>query len=146
MQLLPGRKSRSSEDNSALILYNKCEKFWTLPEIIYLPGYSQELNPDEMLNQDVKASNLRKRRPKIVRQLKADVRSYLFSTQKHPDIVQKYFEERHVHYARAEAARCLPPMPSKIYVCSTIVFSCFVQLVLSTSSVPVAPGVRAVAF
>jgi transposase len=27
-------------------------------EIIYLPGYSPELNPDEMLNQDVKASAL----------------------------------------------------------------------------------------
>ena len=73
-------------------------------EIIYLPGYSPELNPDEMLNQDVKASALRQRRPKNVRQLKADVRSYLFSTQKRPDVVCKYFEERHVQYAKAEAA------------------------------------------
>jgi len=73
-------------------------------EIIYLPGYSPELNPDEMLNQDVKASALRKRRPRTVRQLKADVRSYLFSTQKQPDVVRSYFEERHVQYAKAEAA------------------------------------------
>ena len=73
-------------------------------EIIYLPGYSPELNPDEMLNQDVKASALRKRRPKNVRQLKADVRSYLFSTQKQPEAVRSYFEERHVQYAKAEAA------------------------------------------
>jgi transposase len=73
-------------------------------EIIYLPGYSPELNPDEMLNQDVKASALRQRRPKNVRQLKADVRSYLFSTQKRPDVVRSYFEERHVQYAKAEAA------------------------------------------
>ena len=73
-------------------------------EIIYLPGYSPELNPDEMLNQDVKASALRKRRPKSVRQLKADVRSYLFSTQKRPDVIRCYFEERHVQYARADAA------------------------------------------
>jgi transposase len=73
-------------------------------EIIYLPGYSPELNPDEMLNQDVKASALRQRRPKNVRQLKADVRSYLFSTQKRPDVVRNYFEQRHVQYARAEAA------------------------------------------
>jgi len=73
-------------------------------EIIYLPGYSPELNPDEMLNQDVKASALRQRRPKNVRHLKADVRSYLFSTQKQPEIVRSYFEERHVQYARAEVA------------------------------------------
>jgi transposase len=73
-------------------------------EIVYLPGYSPELNPDEMLNQDVKATALRKRRPKHVRQLKADVRSYLFSTQKRPDVVRKYFAERHVRYAAAEAA------------------------------------------
>ena len=72
--------------------------------IIYLPGYSPELNPDEMLNQDVKAAALRKRRPKNVWQLKADVRSYLFSTQKRPDIVCKFFEERHVQYAKGEAA------------------------------------------
>jgi transposase len=73
-------------------------------EIIYLPGYSPELNPDEMLNQDVKASALRQRRPKNVRQLKADVRSYLFSTQKRPEVVRSYFEEQHVQYAKAEAA------------------------------------------
>lgn len=73
-------------------------------DIVYLPGYSPELNPDEMLNQDVKASALRQRRPKNVRQLKADVRSYLFSTQKRPDVVRSYFEERHVQYAKAEAA------------------------------------------
>lgn len=73
-------------------------------EIIYLPGYSPELNPDEMLNQDVKASALRQRRPRNVRQLKAEVRSYLFSTQKRPDVVCSYFEERHVQYAKADAA------------------------------------------
>lgn len=72
-------------------------------ELIYLPGYSPELNPDEMLNQDVKASALRKRRPQNVRQLTADVRSYLFSTQKHPEVVRNYFEERHVQYAKVQA-------------------------------------------
>jgi transposase len=78
------------------------EQHTTEVEIIYLPGYSPELNPDEMLNQDVKATALRKRRPKNIRQLKADVRSYLFSTQKRPDVVRSYFEERHVQYAKAE--------------------------------------------
>ncbi len=45
-------------------------------EIVYLPGYSPELNPDEMLNQDVKQAALRQRRPKNVTQLKEDVRAY----------------------------------------------------------------------
>jgi hypothetical protein len=31
------------------------------------------------------------------------VRSYLFSTQQHPDVVQRYFDEPHVRYAKAEA-------------------------------------------
>ncbi len=55
-----------------------------------------------MLNQNVKATALRKRRPKNARQLKADVFSYLFSTQKRPDVVRSYFEERHVQYTKAE--------------------------------------------
>lgn len=73
-------------------------------ELIYLPGYSPELNPDELLNQDVKRSALRQRRPKHVTDLKDDVRAYLHSTQKRPDVVRRYFEERHVQYAKAEAA------------------------------------------
>ena len=73
-------------------------------ELIYLPGYSPELNPDELLNQDVKCRALRQRRPKNVTALKDDVRAYLHSTQKRPDVVRSYFEERHVRYAKAEAA------------------------------------------
>jgi transposase len=73
-------------------------------ELVYLPGYSPELNPDELLNQDVKRSALGMRRPHNVHQLKAEVRSYLFSTQKRPDIVRNFFEEKHVCYAKAEAA------------------------------------------
>lgn len=79
-------------------------------EIIYLPGYSPELNPDELLNQDVKSNALRQRRPKHVRQLKTDVRSYLFSTQKRPDVVRSYFEERHVQYAKAEVENTTIPL------------------------------------
>lgn len=73
-------------------------------EIIYLPTYSPELNPDELLNQDVKSNALGRRRPKNVIELKGDVRAYLFSTQKRPDVVSNYFEEQHVCYAKAEAA------------------------------------------
>ena len=70
-------------------------------ELVLLPGYSPELNPDELLNQDVKRNALGIRRPYHVQQLKADVRSYLFGTQKRPDIVRHYFLEEHVRYASA---------------------------------------------
>jgi transposase len=72
-------------------------------ELIYLPSYSPELNPDEMLNNDVKSNAVGRRRPKSVTELMEEVLGYLLDTQERPDIVASYFEERHVRYARAEA-------------------------------------------
>jgi len=43
-------------------------------EIIYLPGNSPELNPDELLNQDVKSNAVGRRCSKNVTELKRDVR------------------------------------------------------------------------
>jgi transposase len=68
-------------------------------EIFYLPGYSPELNPDEMLNNDVKSNSLGRRRPKNKPDMIADVRAYLRSTQRRPDVVRSYFQEEHVRYA-----------------------------------------------
>ncbi len=68
-------------------------------ELFFLPGYSPELNPDELLNQDVKSNALGRRRPGNQTEMTNDVRSYLHSTQKRPDIVKSYFEEEHVNYA-----------------------------------------------
>jgi transposase len=68
-------------------------------KLFYLPPYAPERNPDEMLNNDVKNNALARRRPKDQPELLADVRSYLRSTQKRPEIVRNYFQERHVKYA-----------------------------------------------
>ena len=68
-------------------------------EIFYLPGYSPELNPDEMLNNDAKSNALGRRRPKDKPEMDADLRSYLRSTQRRPDVVRSFFQERHVRYA-----------------------------------------------
>jgi transposase len=68
-------------------------------EIFYLPGYSPELNPDELWNQDLKSNALGKRRPRTKAEMKADVQFYGRSTQRHPEIVKGYFEEEHVRYA-----------------------------------------------
>lgn len=67
--------------------------------LIHLPGYSPELNPDEMLNQDVKSNAVGRRRAKNQPQLVANTRSYLRSRQRQPHIVKRYFQEDHVRYA-----------------------------------------------
>ncbi|MFZ0736747.1 MAG: IS630 family transposase [Candidatus Acidiferrales bacterium] len=45
--------------------------------IFWLPSYSPELNPDELLNQDVKTNALGRVRPVNVHEMMANVRSYL---------------------------------------------------------------------
>ena len=68
-------------------------------EMFFLPGYSPELNPDELLNQDVKTNAVGRQRAKDQWELISNVRSYLRSTQRRPDIVRAYFQEAHVRYA-----------------------------------------------
>jgi transposase len=70
-------------------------------ERFYLPAYSPELNPDELLNQDVKSNALGRRRAKDAQDLIANVRGYLRSTQRQPHIVRNYFLEENVRYAAA---------------------------------------------
>ena len=68
-------------------------------ELFYLPGYSPELNPDELWNQDLKSNSLGHRRPSTKAELAADARSYARSTQRRPNVVRRYFHEEHVRYA-----------------------------------------------
>ncbi len=70
-------------------------------ELQFLPGYAPELNPTELLNQDVKTNALGRRRPHTQDELIGETRSYLRSRQKTPRIVARYFEEKHVSYAKA---------------------------------------------
>jgi hypothetical protein len=62
-------------------------------------SYSPELNPDELLNQDVKTNALGRVRPVNVQEMMDNVRSYLRITQARPRLVKNYFRERHVQYA-----------------------------------------------
>ena len=68
-------------------------------QIFWLPSYSPELNPDELLNQDVKTNALGRVRPVNVQEMMSNVRSYLRITQARPKLVKNYFRERHVQYA-----------------------------------------------
>lgn len=67
--------------------------------VFFLPGFSPELNPDELLNQDIKSNSVGRRRAKEKAELVKNVRSYLRSRQRRPSIVQKYFHGQHVRYA-----------------------------------------------
>jgi len=70
-------------------------------EVFYLPSYSPELNPDELLNQDVKSNAISRRRPSNRDEMMTDVRSYLRSRQRQPAIVKSYFHKQEVRYAGA---------------------------------------------
>ena len=67
--------------------------------LFFLPGYSPELNPDEMLNQDVKSNAVGRRRPHTQAELVRHIRGHLRSRQRQPQRVRQYFQEPHVRYA-----------------------------------------------
>ena len=67
--------------------------------LIRMPGYCPELNPDELLNQDVKMNGLGKSRPTNPTELMATVRSHLYRRQKQPHVITNLFREKHVRYA-----------------------------------------------
>ena len=64
----------------------------------FLPGYAPELNPDELLNHDLKLG-LAKHRPKNRHELKLAVRSHLHKRQKQPNVIKRFFHAKHVRYA-----------------------------------------------
>jgi transposase len=68
-------------------------------ELFFLPPYSPELNPDELLNQDVKSNAVGRKRARTPGELKNNITQYLFGTQNCPDIVQSYFLKSEVRYA-----------------------------------------------
>lgn len=67
--------------------------------IWFFPGYSQELNPDELLNQDVKSNTIRKNRPHNQHELLRKVRSCLRKRQRQTHIVERFFLGKDVRYA-----------------------------------------------
>jgi transposase len=70
-------------------------------EVYFLPGYSPELNPDELLNQELKSNVFREKRPHTKSDLKALLENKLYSIQKQPGKIQAYFKGHYVHYAAA---------------------------------------------
>lgn len=67
--------------------------------LFFLPGYSPELNPDEYLNNEVKANGVGRKRPHTEREMIHNVRGYLRRTQRQPTKVRRYFHHPAVRYA-----------------------------------------------
>jgi transposase len=68
-------------------------------ELHFLPGYSPELNPVELLNQDVKANAAGRRRARSAAELAKELRSYLRRRQRQPAVVGRFFLHPHTCYA-----------------------------------------------
>ena len=68
-------------------------------KLFFLPSYSPELNPDEYLNRDVKASLAEKKRPITAKALKTDGVAHLSARQREPETVRRLFHKGEVLYA-----------------------------------------------
>jgi transposase len=82
-----GKKARSFIDAHRELL-----------EVVYLPGYSPDLNPAEYLNNDTKHGVL-KTRPATPDELAGRTRSHLHRRQKQPHVVRGFFRHPAVAYA-----------------------------------------------
>lgn len=79
------------------------QKYQEKIAVFYLPPYAPELNPDELLNHDVKANSFKHSRPRSENELKRAVRSFMYATQKMPSKVANYFKKSELRYI-AQAA------------------------------------------
>jgi transposase len=70
-------------------------------ELHFLPGYSPELNPVELLNHDMKANAAGRRRPRSASELRADLHGYLRRRQRHPEVLIRFFDHPTTRYAAA---------------------------------------------
>lgn len=68
-------------------------------ELFFLPAYTPERNPDEYLNQDVKASLGNKKAPRSQVELTTNLRSYMKGLQKKMPKVKNFFQHKLVKYA-----------------------------------------------
>jgi transposase len=70
-------------------------------ELHFLPGYSPELNPVELLNHDLKANAAGRRRPRSAGELRNELQGYLRRRQRQPQVLLRFFEHPTTRYAAA---------------------------------------------
>jgi transposase len=70
-------------------------------QLHFLPGYSPELNPVELLNHDVKANAAGRRRARSANELRDQLHGYLRWRQRRPEVLARFFEHPTTRYAAA---------------------------------------------
>ena len=70
-------------------------------KVYRLPTYSPDLNPDELVNNDVKSNALGRRRPCTQKQMIRYIRQHMHKRQNDPALVRRFFQEESVRYAAA---------------------------------------------
>jgi len=68
-------------------------------KVYRLPTYSPDLNPDELVNNDVKSNALGRKRPRTLKQMIRHVRAHMRKRQNDPALVRRFFQEESVRYA-----------------------------------------------
>lgn len=68
-------------------------------EIFYLPSYSPDLNPDEILNGDLKQAISSKPTTRNKGDLERNAKSHMRSIQKRPEHIKSFFKKESVKYA-----------------------------------------------
>ncbi len=68
-------------------------------ELFYLPAYCPDLNPQELVNQDVKANSNNFRAVKCIEDLTINLRYYLTTIQFNEFKIMKFFTKKEVRYA-----------------------------------------------
>lgn len=68
-------------------------------ELFFLPSYSPHLNPDELLNHDLKANAVGRKRAKNKVALIKNITSHLEGRAKTPAVVAAFFRQKDVRYA-----------------------------------------------
>lgn len=84
-----------------------CNKPWLQKnidkiELFYLPSYSPDLNPVELLNNDLKTALHKGEPARCKGKLKTKVRRHMMKRQREPHIVKKFFKKPSTAYAEDE--------------------------------------------
>lgn len=70
-------------------------------EVFYLPTYSPDLNPDELLNRDIKSNVFKTKHPRNEEELTMLLRGQLKRIQRDKQRIQDYFQNKNVKYSAA---------------------------------------------
>ena len=68
-------------------------------ELFFIPSYSPHLNPDELLNHDLKANAVGRKRARNKDELISNATDHLDGRARSPEVVAAFFREKHVRYA-----------------------------------------------